>query len=149
MNWKNPLQKQPLRKTFKRLLLKLMCRSSHRRCSVRKGFLRNFSKFTGKHLCQNLFLNKVATLLKKRLWHRSFPVNLAKFLGTPFSQNTSGQLLLNIRCKELFLITLLLQKIKTFLQNTSGRLLLNIRSKELSITALILPENRIKSLYFM
>ena len=25
-------------------------RSSHRRCSVRKGVLRNFVKFTGKHL---------------------------------------------------------------------------------------------------
>ena len=35
-----------------------------------------------------------ATLLKKRLWHRCFPVNLAKFLRTPFLQNTSGRLLL-------------------------------------------------------
>ena len=25
------------------------------RCSVRKGFLRNFAKFTGNHLCQSLF----------------------------------------------------------------------------------------------
>ena len=38
----------------------------------KKGFLRNFAKFTGKHLCQSLFFNKVAglrpaTLLKKRL----------------------------------------------------------------------------------
>ena len=52
-------------------------RSSHQRCSVRKGVLRNFVKFTGKHLCQNLFFNKVAglrpaTLLKKRLWRRCF-----------------------------------------------------------------------------
>ena len=35
-------------------------RSSHGRCSVRKGILRNFTKFTGKHLCQ-----RPATLLKK------------------------------------------------------------------------------------
>ena len=35
-----------------------------------------------------------ATLLKKRLWHRCFPVNFAKFLRTPFLQNTSGRLLL-------------------------------------------------------
>ena len=46
--------------------------SSHRRWSVRKGVLRNFAKFTGKHLCQGLFFNKVAglrpaTLFKKRL----------------------------------------------------------------------------------
>ena len=55
-------------------------RSSHRRCSVRKGVLWNFVKFTGKHLCQSLFFDKVvglrpATLLKKRLWHRCFPVS--------------------------------------------------------------------------
>ena len=34
-------------------------RSSHWRCSVRKGVLRNFTKFTGKHMWQSLFFNKV------------------------------------------------------------------------------------------
>ena len=29
------------------------------RCSVKKCVLRNFTKFTGKHLCQSLFFNKV------------------------------------------------------------------------------------------
>ena len=57
-----------------------MFRSSRRRCSVTKGVLRNFAKFTGKHLCPQ----GSATLLKKRLWHRSFPVNFAKFLRIPF-----------------------------------------------------------------
>ena len=57
---------------------------SHQRCSVKKVVLRNSTTFTGKHLCQRLLLNKVAdrrpaTLLKKRLWHRCFPVNFAKF----------------------------------------------------------------------
>ena len=55
----------------------------------KKGVLRNFAKFTGKHLRQSLFFNKVegfrpATLLKKRLWHRCFPVNFVKFLRAPF-----------------------------------------------------------------
>ena len=64
-------------------------RSSHQRCSVKNGVLRNFAKFAGKHLCQRLFLNKLArlrpaTLLKKKLWHGCFPVNFAKFLRTPF-----------------------------------------------------------------
>ena len=36
------------------------------------------------------FVTLPATLLKKRLWHRCFPVNFAKFLITPFSKNTSG-----------------------------------------------------------
>ena len=35
-----------------------------------------------------------ATLFKKRLWHRCFPVNFAKLLRTSFLQNTSGQLFL-------------------------------------------------------
>ena len=35
-------------------------RSNQRRCSVKKGVLRNFAKSIGKHLCQGLFFNKVA-----------------------------------------------------------------------------------------
>ena len=58
-------------------------RSSHQKCSMKKDVLKNFTKFTGKHLCQSLFLNR-ENLLKKGLWHRCFPVSFAKFLGTPF-----------------------------------------------------------------
>ena len=62
---------------------------------LKKGVLGNFAKFTWKRLCQSLFFNKVAdlrsaTLLKKRLCHRCFHVNFAKFLRTPISLNTSG-----------------------------------------------------------
>ena len=32
-------------------------RSSHQRCSLIKDVLRNFTKFTGKHLCQSLFFS--------------------------------------------------------------------------------------------
>ena len=75
-------------------------RSSHQMCSL-KAFLKNFAKLTGKYLCQSLFFNEVAglrsaTSLKKRLWHRCFPVIFAKFLRTPFLQNTSKQLVLYI-----------------------------------------------------
>ena len=69
-------------------------RSSYQRCSMWKSVFRNFTKFTRKHLCQNLFLNKV--LSKKRLWHRCFPVNFAGFLRTLFLQNISGRLVLFI-----------------------------------------------------
>ena len=60
-----------------------------RRCSVKNGVLTNFAKFTEIHQWQSLFFNKVAvlrpvTLLKKRLWHRCFPVNVAKFLRITF-----------------------------------------------------------------
>ena len=37
-------------------------RSSHQRCSVRKVVLRNLAKFTGKHLSQIFYFNKVAGL---------------------------------------------------------------------------------------
>ena len=71
------------------LFTEFIYRSSHQRCSMRKGVLRNFAKFTGKHLGQSLFFNKVvglrpAALLKRRLWPRCFPVNFVKFLRTPF-----------------------------------------------------------------
>ena len=54
----------------------------------KKDVLRNFAKFTGKYLCQSLFFIKSAVLRsanlwKKRLWHRCFPVNFAKFVRTP------------------------------------------------------------------
>ena len=61
-----------------------------------KGVLRNFTKFTGKPLCQS----RPATLLKKRLWHRCFLGNFAKCLRTPFSQNTSGRLILKLQCNK-------------------------------------------------
>ena len=61
-----------------------------RQVFCKKGVIINFVIFTGKHLCQSLFLNKVAglrpaTLIKMRLWPRCFPVNFAKFLKTHFS----------------------------------------------------------------
>ena len=64
-------------------------RSSRPEVFCKKGVLRNFAKFTRKRLCQSHVFNKVtglrpATLLKKWLWHRCFPVKFAKFLRTPF-----------------------------------------------------------------
>ena len=68
-------------------------RSSRPEVSCKIGGLRNFAKFTEKRLCQSLFFNKVtglrpATLLKKRFWHRYFPVNFAKISKNPFFYRT-------------------------------------------------------------
>ena len=56
-SFKAPVKKDLIRtiwfKNNKRL--KLMFRSSQQRCSVRKGALRNFAKFIGKHLQESLF----------------------------------------------------------------------------------------------
>ena len=119
----------------------LLFRSSHRRCSLKIGVLKNFAKFIGKHLCQSLFFNKVAGFLfKKRLWrtpflqvtasdflqydqvfsipcfyscfqkfcniyrkthkrlqHRCFPVNIAKFLRPAFFMEHLWWLLLHLQ----------------------------------------------------
>ena len=48
------------------------CKSIRRRCSVKKGVLKNFVNFTGKHLCWSL---------------RWFPVKFTKFLRTPILKN--------------------------------------------------------------
>ena len=50
--------------------------SSHRRCSIKIGVLKNFPTFAGKCICAGVSFNKVAGLqLKKGLQHRCFPVN--------------------------------------------------------------------------
>ena len=86
-------------------------RSSRQRCSVKKGVLRNFLKFTEKHLCQSLFFNKVAgsacNFIKKETLAQLFPVNFTKFLRTPFSQNTYGRLLLYVKGVFSFMIHLM------------------------------------------
>ena len=60
---------------------------------MKKVALENFTKFTGKHLCQSLFFNKIAGL-RAETQTQVFPVKLVKFLRTPYLQNTSGRLLL-------------------------------------------------------
>ena len=104
-------KKKRVAKSISMLKVKLFCcftcdtfskkqsRSSHQRCSI--GVLKNFTKFTGKLLCQSLFFNKVAslrpaTLLKKRLCQKCFPTNFVIFSRTPFSQSTSRWLFLAI-----------------------------------------------------
>ena len=55
------------------------------------GVLKSLAVFTGKHQHWSLFMIKLQTLSSaKRLQHSCFPVNIAKFLRTPFWQNTSG-----------------------------------------------------------
>ena len=109
-----------------------MNRSSHRRCSLRKGVLRNFAKFTGKHLCQSLFFHKVAglspaTLLNMWLWHRCLPVIFPKFLRTPFLQNTSWRLLLNLHYGRFFFFF--------FFEFTNVLIEKHTKIKEMSITS--------------
>ena len=104
--------------------------------------LRNFTKFTGKHVRQSLFFNKVAnlrpaTLLKKRLWHRCFLVNFVNFCKNIFfaehfwtAASKSALIILDRHllvsvCRNLYWalshIVLILSSLKNFLRCTIWR----------------------------
>ena len=75
-------------------------------CYIKQVFLK-ISQNSQENICARaLFLIKLqatlASLLKKRLWHKCFPVNFAKFLRTPFLQNTSS----GCFCKEIMLASM-------------------------------------------
>ena len=77
-------------------------RSSRLQMFFETDVLKNFSIFTGKHLCRGFFFNKVAGLhawdfIKKRLQYRCFPVNIAKFLRTAFIKQHLRWLLLFVK----------------------------------------------------
>ena len=62
------------------------------RGAIKTGVLKNIVKFAGKHICQSLFFNKVASnSIKKKTLAHVFSCEFCKIL-----QNTSGRLLLHI-----------------------------------------------------
>ena len=67
------------------------------RCSVEKVYLEVPQNSQENTYVRVSFLIKLQAsglqlYLKRRLWHRCFTVNVAKFLRTPFLQNSSGRL---------------------------------------------------------
>ena len=85
------------------------------RWSVKKGVLRNCLR--------------PSTLLKKRLWHRCFPVNFVKFLRTPFyielmAASKMGTQLQNNRKEATFKI------LELYFQKQSPRVVLQKRRSE-------------------
>ena len=74
-------------------ILSSVLRSSHRRCSVKKGVLRNFTKLTGKHLCQSLFFNKVVgqacNFIKKETLAQVFSCKFCEICKNTFSYRTA------------------------------------------------------------
>ena len=82
----------------------LNSRSSHQMCSIEKAVLKNFAIYTGKTPVLESSFNrlvgfKTCNFHKKRLQHRCFLVNIAKFLRT---------LILMTICEQLLLQSLLL-----------------------------------------
>ena len=76
----------------------LIYRSSHWRCSVKKMFLEILQN-SQENICARVsFLIKLqaCNFIKKQALVQVFPVNFAKFLRTPFLQNTSWRVLLKL-----------------------------------------------------
>ena len=75
--------------------LQMFFRSSRPEMFCKKAVLRDFLKFTTKHLCQSLFITKVAGqdsnfILKKRPCFLEFPVNFSNLEELLFLRNISG-----------------------------------------------------------
>ena len=73
---------------------KMINQRSHRsKVFCKKGVLRNFVKFTGKHLCQSFFFNKVAgapaTLLTKEALTQVFSSEFCEISKNSFSNKDS------------------------------------------------------------
>ena len=62
-------------------------RSSRQEVFCKKGALRNFSKFTGKHLCQSLFFSKIAGFRPETL-AQVFSCEFCKTSKNTFSYRT-------------------------------------------------------------
>ena len=60
-------------------------RSSHQRWSVKKSVIRNFTKFTGKHLRQSLFFNKKNNFFKKETLTQVFSCEFCEISKNTFS----------------------------------------------------------------
>ena len=70
----------------------------HKNTAIRRQPPEVFNKKGFLKISQNSLENacaRVSFLKKRRLWHKCFPVNFAKFLRIPFLQNTSGRRIQN------------------------------------------------------
>ena len=110
-SWKQIFTAQKMKLFIKDFFSKCDCEFGH--IYWKKSFMGNlFFVFCAVYFCQKVKLwstsskgsssvrsswgvsLRPASLFKKRLWHKCFPVNFAKILRTPSLQNTSRRLLL-------------------------------------------------------
>ena len=102
--WRRPIELRAPKKSTQEEILTVRsrnCRSSYSQIFIKISVLKNFAIFRGKDLCRSPFSRKLQVLnpasLKRRLQHRCFPVNIAKFLRTAFFIEQLWWLLLEFR----------------------------------------------------
>ena len=117
----------------------MLFRSSRPEMFCKKAVLSDFPKFTGKHLCQSLFITKVGVqgrqFYLKRTLAQVFPVNFAKFGRTPFLTEHLWWLLLVLqnRCSYKFPdIHQKMSVLKSFFNTGRGLKTRNFNKKETS-----------------
>ena len=89
---------------------------------IKRLFLK-ISQYSQENTCVSVSFYKVAGLqacnfIKKRLQHWCFPVNIAKYLGTPILRNICEQLLLYL--ERIIPLTVLLKTLFENLENSQG-----------------------------
>ena len=70
--------------------------------------------------------------IKKRLWHRCFSVNFAKFLRTTFLQNTTGRLLLSFHLMNWVSVSM-----NIFLSNMKKNCITKTKNKQLMFSLIV------------
>ena len=83
-NMEQKPNQDPIFFSYKKLLHHRCFRSTHREMCFKKGAHKNFAKFTGKHLCQSSFFNKVAGLRSATLLKRDAETVLFLWIWSSF-----------------------------------------------------------------
>ena len=85
----------------------LRFRGTHRRCSIKKAVLKTLWQYSQENTCVGVsLLKRNCKFIIKKQQHRCFPVNIVKFLRTPFLKSISERLFLenqklhNEKCKD-------------------------------------------------
>ena len=97
--------------------IRSLIRSSGPEMFRQKGVLRNFAKFTGKHLCQRLFFNKVAGQACKETLAQVFSRECCEISKNTFSYRTHPVVFLEMERHFIvfpFFITMIIAKCSVF-----------------------------------
>ena len=64
----------------------LAVEEAHKMCSIKRSVLKNFAKFTAKHLCGSLFLIKLQTLRPRTLLKTESSAGVFLFISRIFKE---------------------------------------------------------------
>ena len=114
------------------------------RCSIQKAFLKNLSKFTGKHLCQRILTLQV---YKKGTWYICSSCEFLEiFRNTLLTEHLQRLLVMLFHQSNLWLFSLLQEKRITCQQPLAGKCKFKVNSKITILVYWICSKLSIKTL---